>query len=104
MNTTALSWAEPRVEPKKRAPQPAIGEPPWARRLLIAVALSFIAIFLLAPLAIVFAEALKKGWQVYLAAITDPDALSAIRMTLLAASFVMLLALNLLQAWSASRR
>ncbi len=85
MNTTALSWAEPRVEPKKRAPQPAIGEPPWARRLLIAVALSFIAIFLLAPLAIVFAEALKKGWQVYLAAITDPDALSAIRMTLLAA-------------------
>ena len=83
--TTALSWAEPRVEPKKQAPLPAIGEPPWARRLLIGMALSFIAIFLLAPLAIVFAEALKKGWQVYLAAVSDPDALSAIRMTLLAA-------------------
>ena len=89
MNTTtssaSLGWSEPRVEAKKPAPRPAIGEPPWARRLLIAIALSFIAIFLLAPLAIVFAEALKKGWQVYLAAITDPDALSAIRMTLLAA-------------------
>ena len=85
MNTTTLAWSEPLAEPKKRIPQPAMGEPPWARRLLIGIALSFIAIFLLAPLALVFAEALKKGWHVYLAAITDPDARSAIRMTLLAA-------------------
>ena len=83
--TTALGWSEPRALPKKKTPPPAIGEPPWVRRLLIAAALGFIAIFLLAPLAIVFAEALKKGWDVYLAAVTDPDALSAIRMTLLAA-------------------
>ncbi|MBV8500625.1 MAG: sulfate ABC transporter permease subunit CysW [Paucibacter sp.] len=86
MNTTTLSWNEPIVRPIKRAPGSVCGEAPWARRLLIAIALGFLAIFLLAPLAIVFAEALKKGWQVYVAAIVDPDALSALRMTLLAAA------------------
>jgi sulfate transport system permease protein len=83
---TALSWHEPLVKTRTPSPKQAIGEPPWARRLLIALALAFVAVFLLAPLAIVFAEALKKGWQVYLAAIADPDALSAIRMTGLAAA------------------
>jgi len=86
LNTTTLSWNEPIVRPIKRAPGSVCGEAPWARRLLIAIALGFLAIFLLAPLAIVFAEALKKGWQVYVAAIVDPDALSALRMTLLAAA------------------
>ena len=38
------------------------------------------------PLAVVFIEALRKGWQVYLAAIVEPDALAAIKLTLLAAA------------------
>jgi sulfate transport system permease protein len=63
----------------------AVTEPAWVKWLLVAVALVFLALFLFVPLAIVFAEALKKGWDVYLAAITDPDAVSAIRLTLLAA-------------------
>jgi sulfate transport system permease protein len=63
----------------------AVTEPAWVKWLLIAVALAFLAVFLFIPLAIVFAEALKKGWRVYLAAITDADALSAIWLTLLAA-------------------
>jgi sulfate transport system permease protein len=64
----------------------ATGEPPWLKRLLIGGALAFLAFFLFLPLAIVFAEALKKGLHVYLTAITEPDALSAIKHTLIAAA------------------
>ncbi|MES2296950.1 MAG: sulfate ABC transporter permease subunit CysW [Pseudomonadota bacterium] len=49
------------------------------------VAGAFLVLFLLLPLAAVFAQAFAKGWQVYCAAITDPDALSAIGLTLIAA-------------------
>ncbi|HEX6705797.1 MAG TPA: sulfate ABC transporter permease subunit CysW [Albitalea sp.] len=63
----------------------ATTEPAWVKWGLIGVALLFLTLFLFVPLAIVFAEALKKGLGVYLAAVTDPDALSAIRLTLLAA-------------------
>ena len=62
----------------------ATTEPVWVRRLLIGAALAFMSIFLFVPLATVFYEALRKGWDVYLAAITDPDALSAIYLTLTA--------------------
>jgi sulfate transport system permease protein len=63
----------------------ATTEPVWVRRTLIAVALVFLTLFLFVPLAAVFYEALKKGWAVYLAAIVEPDALSAIKLTLIAA-------------------
>jgi sulfate transport system permease protein len=63
-----------------------ITEPRWARGTLIAVALAFLALFLFVPLAAVFAEALKKGWTVYLAAISEADALAALRLTLMAAA------------------
>jgi len=63
----------------------AVSEPGWVRRVLIGAALAFLALFLFVPLFTVFAEALKKGWSVYLAAITDDDALSAVRLTLIAA-------------------
>ena len=54
------------------------------RRLLIGVALTFLTLFLLVPLAFVFFEALKKGFDVYLAAIVEPDALAAVGLTLTA--------------------
>jgi sulfate transport system permease protein len=57
-----------------------------ARRFLIGCALLFMALFLLIPLLTVFAEALAKGVAVYFAAITEPSALSAIKLTLLVAS------------------
>jgi sulfate transport system permease protein len=60
-------------------------EPAWVRVALIFVALAFLTLFLFVPLVAVFAEAFKKGWQAYLAAITDPDAVSAIKLTLIAA-------------------
>ena len=64
----------------------ATTEPAWLRRTLIAVALLFLTLFLFVPLATVFFEALKKGWDVYLAAIVEDDARSAIRLTLIAAA------------------
>ncbi len=64
----------------------ATREPAWVRRTLIGVALAFLALFLIVPLAAVFFEAFKKGVEVYLEAIREPDALSAIRLTLVAAA------------------
>ncbi len=83
----------------------ATTEPAWAKALLIAAALAFMILFLFVPLATVFVEALRKGLGVYLAAITDEDALSAIRLTLLAAGIS--LPLNLIfgvaAAWSIAK-
>ena len=64
-------------------------EPRWVRGILLFIALGFLALFLLVPLAAVFAEAFKKGWELYLAAIVEPDALSAIRLTLLVAAIAL---------------
>ncbi|RQO35797.1 sulfate ABC transporter permease subunit CysW [Herminiimonas sp. KBW02] len=61
-------------------------EPVWVRTLLIIVALAFLTLFLFVPLASVFAEALKKGWDAYVAAILEEDAVSAIKLTLLTAA------------------
>jgi sulfate transport system permease protein len=62
----------------------ATTEPAWVRRLLIGLALAFMTLFLFVPLATVFIEAFKKGVGVYFASITDPDALDAIKLTLIA--------------------
>ncbi len=63
-----------------------LSEPPWLRWTLCAVALSFLVLFLFVPLAAVFTEALRLGWTAYLSAISQPDALSALRLTLIAAA------------------
>jgi len=63
----------------------ATREPDWVKWTLIASSLAFFVLFLLMPLIAVFVEALRKGWGTYLTALSDPDALSAIRLTLLAA-------------------
>lgn len=58
-------------------------EPGLVRLLLITVALGFLGLFLVLPLAMIFIQAFEKGMDVYLAAISSSDALSAIRLTLL---------------------
>ncbi|MFZ4552783.1 MAG: sulfate ABC transporter permease subunit CysW [Aquabacterium sp.] len=63
----------------------ATTEPAWVRRVLIAVALLFLSLFLFVPLISVFFEAFKKGWEVYVAAVTEPDAIDAMKLTLIAA-------------------
>ncbi|MFS0735645.1 sulfate ABC transporter permease subunit CysW [Sphingomonas sp. 1P06PA] len=64
----------------------ATGESAWTRRLLIGIALGFLAIFLVLPLVAVFAEALDQGIAAFLNALAEPDALAAIRLTLLVAA------------------
>ena len=63
-----------------------ITEQPWVRWLLIAAALLFLLSFLLLPLIAIFTEALRNGVGVYWQALQDPDALAAIRLTLLVAA------------------
>ena len=61
-------------------------EPRGVRIALIALALSFLTLFLLVPLLLVFAKALEKGIAAYVAAVTEPVALQAIRLTLTVAA------------------
>jgi sulfate transport system permease protein len=87
--TTAAATLSSPVARAAIAPRSALAataEPPWVRRALIGVALAFLAFFLFVPLAAVFYEAFKKGLAVYLAAITEPDAVSAIWLTLIASA------------------
>ena len=58
----------------------------WIRRSLIGLALTFMFLFLVLPLAAVFTEALRKGLDAYLEALKEPDAWSAIRLTLITAA------------------
>ncbi|WP_079433815.1 sulfate ABC transporter permease subunit CysW [Zoogloea sp. LCSB751] len=70
-----------RFESKAATREPALVK--WG---ILAVSLSFFAIFLLLPLITVFVEALRKGWDVYFAALIEPDAWAAIKLTLIAAA------------------
>lgn len=64
----------------------ATTESPWVRNTLIGVALVFVLLFLVLPLAAVFTEALRKGFGAYLEALREPDAWAAIRLTLITAA------------------
>ncbi|MFA6040635.1 MAG: sulfate/thiosulfate ABC transporter permease CysW, partial [Methylophilus sp.] len=83
----------------------ATSETPWVRWILTAVAIAFLSLFLFMPLAAVFVEGLRKGVDVYLSAITEVDALSAIKLTLIAA--VIAVPLNLVfgvaAAWAVAK-
>lgn len=60
-------------------------EPAWIRYSLTLLVLLFLTLFLFVPLAAVFTEALRKGFDTYITALVDQDALSAIKLTLIAA-------------------
>ena len=83
----------------------ATRETPFVKWLILGTALTFFAVFLLMPLIAVFVEALRKGWETYVTALVDPDALSALRLTLLAAAIA--LPLNLVfgvcAAWAIAK-
>src|SRR5882724_7395834 len=80
-------------------------EHPAIRWLLTGVALAFLGLFLVVPLAAVFAFALRKGIEVYLASIAEPDALAAVRLTLLIAAVTVPLnmAFGIAAAWAVAR-
>ena len=80
-------------------------ESPVLRRALIGSALVFLTVFLFVPLVFVFFEALKKGFSVYLAAIVEPDAVAAIRLTLVTAAIAVPLNLvfGVAAAWAIAK-
>lgn len=79
---------------------PATRDTAWVKWLVLGVSLAFFAIFLLLPLATVFVEGFRKGWDAYVAALQEPDALASVRLTLLAA--VIAVPLNLVFGVSAA--
>jgi len=94
--------ARPAASPGTRD---AAGEPAWVRRTLIGVALVFLALFLFVPLVSVFAQALAKGVEVYWAALVEADAVSALKLTLLAAgiSVPLNLVFGVAAAWAIAK-
>jgi sulfate/thiosulfate transport system permease protein len=85
--------------------QEATGDPPWVRVLVTSLALVFLTVFLLIPLAAVFTEAFREGVRVYFTAITNSEARSAIELTLLTAAIAVPLNLifGVMAAWAITR-
>ena len=81
-----VAHAAPFDRAKRFETSPAAADPPLVKWIVIGIALTFFTTFLLLPLVAVFVEAFKKGWEAYLAAISTPDTLSSVRLTLLAAA------------------
>ena len=83
----------------------ANAEPRWLRVTLTAIALAFLLLFLALPLLAVFAEAFAGGGSAFLAALSDPEALSAIGLTLFIAIFVLPfnVAIGIAAAWSIAK-
>lgn len=77
----------------------------WVKLTVLGIGLTYFALFLLLPLIAVFAEAFRKGWEAYLAALVEPDALSAIKLTLIAAaiSVPLNLVFGIAAAWSIAK-
>jgi sulfate transport system permease protein len=78
----------------------ATREAPWIKWSLIGISLSFFVLFIFMPLVAVFFEALRLGWQPYFAAVIEPDALSAIVLTVTVA--LIAVPLNLVFGMSAA--
>src|SRR5580704_1660826 len=83
----------------------AITEPRWMRLLLIGIAIAFLALFLFVPLIAVFVNAFSAGFHIFFGAISDPDALSAIRLTLMTAAIAVPLNIvfGLAAAWTIAK-
>jgi sulfate transport system permease protein len=87
------------------SPRQVASESNGVRRLLIAVALGFVTLFLVLPLAIVFSQALSHGAAAYVAALVEPDARAAIALTLTVAAIVVPLnaAFGIAAAWAIAK-
>ncbi|TYC58960.1 sulfate ABC transporter permease subunit CysW [Zoogloea oleivorans] len=83
----------------------ATREPKLVKWAILGTSLTFFAIFLLLPLVAVFVEAFRKGWEVYISALIDADAISAIKLTLIAAAISVPLNLffGVAAAWSITK-
>jgi sulfate/thiosulfate transport system permease protein len=100
--STPLPSAAPRLRTLRGSPT---AESAWVKWSLIALALALVFLFLVLPLAAVFTEALRKGLPVYWEALQEPDAWSAIRLTLLTAAIAvpMNLVFGVAAAWAIAK-
>jgi sulfate transport system permease protein len=91
--------------PVSATPVSATEEPAWVRRIIIAIAIGFVGLFVLVPLAAVFTEALRAGLAAYGKAIADPAAVSAIKLTFLASGIAVPLNLvfGVAASWAIAR-
>jgi sulfate transport system permease protein len=80
-------------------------EPPAAKALLIGAAVLYVVVMLLLPLGAVLTEALRKGWQAWVAAISEPDSRASIRLTLIVAAISVPLntVFGIAAAWAISK-
>ena len=88
-----LAWRDSRTEPR------------LVRFLVIGFALTFLSVFVVLPLVLVFSEAFSRGVGFYLAALGDPEALAAIRLTLFTAaiSVTLNLVFGIIAAWAIAK-
>lgn len=103
--STAVTVSQFKSYSTKVARSRATSEPTWIRWTLIAVTLAFLSLFLFIPLAAVFTEALRKGFETYIAALVEPDALSSVKLTLIAAAIAVPLNLvfGVAAAWAIAK-
>ncbi|ACG73335.1 sulfate ABC transporter, inner membrane subunit CysW [Anaeromyxobacter sp. K] len=104
--TPAPAPPAPRLAaPRPARPRRATEDPPLVKWTLIVAALAFLAAFVLVPAAAVLWEALRGGAEVWWSAVSDPDALAAIRLTLLVAAIAVPLnaIFGIAAAWSVTR-
>jgi sulfate/thiosulfate transport system permease protein len=101
----AATTSDARSGPARFEANAATRDPPWIKIVILSISLAFFGLFLLLPLIAVFVEALRRGWQVYLAALIEPDAVSAIQLTLLIAAIAVPLNLvfGIAAAWAITK-
>ncbi len=94
-----------RVHSERFEFNPATRESRWVRVIVLTVSLVFFVVFLLLPLLVVFAEAFRKGWHTYIGALVEPDAVSAMLLTLTAAaiSVPLNLVFGVAAAWAVTK-
>jgi sulfate transport system permease protein len=75
------------------------------RAALITIALAFLGLFIVLPLLLVFLQAFARGWEAYIEALTEPDAVSAIQLTLITAaiSVPLNLVFGLVASWAITK-
>jgi sulfate transport system permease protein len=100
-----VGYLDERTARKRPRSSDARADPAWVRWAIIAVAVGFLSLFVLLPLVNVFVQAFAKGAAAYMAALVEPDALAAIRLTLIVAaiSVTLNLVFGITAAWAITK-
>jgi sulfate transport system permease protein len=105
MAAAATILSARRHGPKRFEDNPATRDATWVKFAVLGFGLTYFTVFLLLPLCTVFVEAFRKGADTYFSALVEPDALSAIRLTILAAAIAVPfnLIFGVAAAWSIAK-